>query len=698
MGKIEKLKIAAIKYWEDYNKVKTAEYVKKYCKEEAEKLIRQADMLLEQNFIFQDKWDMEPCNIPYKMTLDTWVESPNGDEEWVFMLNRHDFLPKLWYAWVLTGDGKYVDKLRWYLFDWIKKNPITEKGNDATRTIDTGIRCMNWTGLILPMYAEGFLEDEEVMRLLSSMGEQFLNLKKRYIPKYSLSNWGVLQTTAMCAAYIWYREFLPEGIETWAWEELAEQLELQILEDGAHWEQSAMYHVEVLNICTKLLVHMENAKTAEVKMPKEALEAVYESVQWDNDKEAGAHPGEGMIRKEAGWLNGAIRVLNRHVLYTADPRWKQLPQCDSDVTDVKDVMVRAAVMLRGSGIYRYAAGDFLDMDSVWLLGTLGIEKFEKIVPCLPLHYSWECKEAGNIFFRTKWAEDADFTWVKNSTLGSGHGHADQTHLNLTHRGKAFLVDSGRFTYREDDVRRMQMKNPQAHNVCVIDDKSGGYADTSWTMSSYGEVLKNYFQEKDEIHYVEMPFFELLGDGTSYVINRKVMVIDDGIWLSVQDIICQGKHQVKEYFHLDNKVKVSEEQGVWKLEQEGVILKVYSEKLLYKENGMISKKYNELIETSILIKANVMENRMTDCTLFVAENMEVKPADVYQVGKEAKVPKEFVTAWDIVVAGKRKWTLLIWNRETFRGGKMYLCHGVPVYGKAVALKWQDTDVKRIRMKT
>ena len=78
-------------------------------------------------------------------------------------------------------------------------------------------------------------------------------------------------------------------------------------------------------------------------------------------------------------------------------------------------------------------------------------------------------------------------------------------------------------------------------------------------------------------------------------------------------------------------------------------------------------------------------------------MEVKPADVYQVGKEAKVPKEFVTAWDIVAAGQRKWTLLIWNRETFRGGKMYLCHGVPVYGKAVALKWEDTGVKRIRLK-
>ena len=62
------------------------------------------------------------------------------------------------------------------------------------------------------------------------------------------------------------------------------------------------------------------------------------------------------------------------------------------------------------------------------------------------------------------------------------------------KGKPFLADSGRYTYREDDPLRMILKNPSAHNVCVIDGESGGEADTSWTMSSYGEVLKNYYKK------------------------------------------------------------------------------------------------------------------------------------------------------------------------------------------------------------
>ena len=696
---LDHLKTAAAKYMEIYNIEKVAEYVHEHCKEEEKELLRQADMLLDQTFIFQDKWDMEPCNIPYKMSMDTWVESPNGDEEWVFMLNRHDFLYKLWYAYLLTGKEDYTAKLRWYMFHWIEKNPITLEGTDATRTIDTGIRCMNWCGLILPMYAKGIMNDDEVMILLQSMGEQFKNLRSRYIDKYSLSNWGVLQTTAMCAAYAWYRDFLPADIEHWAWEELATQLDLQILEDGAHWEQSAMYHVEVLNTCVKLLVHLRNAATAGMILSDTAKCALHETESWDDAKEACAGPGEGLRRKEAGWLTSAVRVLSRHVLYTADPDWKQLPQCDSDVTDIKDVMVRATVLLSGSGIYRFASGESMDMDSLLLLGAEGIDCFHATKPYIPEYLSWNCADAGNIFFRTKWGDSADFTWVKNSTLGSGHGHADQTHLNITYQGKPFLVDSGRYTYREDEPLRMELKSPKAHNVCVIDGESGGEADTSWTMVSYGEVMKNYFRESGEIRYIEMPFYGVLKDSTPYVLIRKIVTADDGVWLSVQDITCKGEHVVKEYLHLDDQVHVKPDTAGCILENGPVVMKVHAgDGVLTMEDGVISKKYNELLKAPVLVKNTVMKERMTNCMLFTGDKVSAKRAEVYQVGKSVPVSEEVVTAWDISVSGEKKYTFIVWNRETYRGGKMYLCHDIPVYGKAVILRWENGQCERIRLKT
>ena len=126
-----------------YDSTRVAEYIHEHCFEEAKEVIRQADLLLKNTFIYTDRWDMEPCRVPYTVSLADWTISPNGDPEWVFMLNRHDFLHKLWQAYVITGKHDYVDKILSLIRDWIQKNPITLQGTDATRTIDTGIRCMN---------------------------------------------------------------------------------------------------------------------------------------------------------------------------------------------------------------------------------------------------------------------------------------------------------------------------------------------------------------------------------------------------------------------------------------------------------------------------------------------------------------------------------------------------------------------------
>ena len=697
MGKLVRLRVAAIKYWESYNKEKTVQYVKKYCKSEVIELLRQADMLVEQTFVFQDRWDMEPCNIPYKIDMNTWLESPNGDEEWVFMLNRHDFLLKLWYAYLLTDDEKYIAKLRWYMFDWIDKNPITEKGTDATRTIDTGIRCMNWSYLILPMYAVGVINDEEVVQLINSIGEQFVNLRKRYIGKYSLSNWGVLQTTAMCVAYTWYREFLPEEIEKWAWLELSNQMEMQILDDGAHWEQSAMYHVEVLNSISKVLQQIYVAEEIGVALSDDAIYAVRELQEWASNVEVGAGPGEGYNGYEEGWLVNAVRVLSRHVLYTVAPDRKQLAQCDSDVTDIDDVMVRSSILLNGAEVYRYASGDYMDMDSVWLFGTTGINKFEKILPVIPKQLVWNCNYGGNIFIRSSWEQDANFTWVKNSTLGSAHGHADQGHLSLYFKGKPFLVDSGRYTYREDNPLRMLLKNPSSHNVCVIDGQSGGNADTSWTYDSYGEVQKNYFESKKGVHFMELPSYGSLKNGTLYVIIRKVIMLDEGIWISVQNVLCNGKHEAVEYFHLDDEVKVERKENGVCLRHGKEELFMYSKEEVIEKKTNISKKYNELLEADVLEKRVEFVDQFVSDTVFADARYKVKTVDVYQYGKDEPVSNDIVRAWDVETEEGLQWTIIIWNRETYRGGKMYYCHEVPIYGKAIAIRWQGNDYQRIRIK-
>ena len=177
-----------------YEKERVCAHIAGNCREEAEKILAQADRLMAHTFSFEDRWDMEPCSEPFTLKEMIWDRSPNGDPEWIFMLNRHEYMNKLLIAGWLTGDKAYVEKLKWFLFHWIQANPILPEGTVTTRTIDTGIRCMSWQYLLLHLLGEGLIEEKEAGEILESMKEQFASLRKRYIGKYTLSNWGVLQT------------------------------------------------------------------------------------------------------------------------------------------------------------------------------------------------------------------------------------------------------------------------------------------------------------------------------------------------------------------------------------------------------------------------------------------------------------------------------------------------------------------------
>lgn len=679
---------------EQYDPQTTARYVKTFCGQEVNCLLEQADALLENRFTFCDRWDMEPCRTPYTVEPGQWTQSPNGDPEWVFMLNRQDYLPKLLQAAVLTGEKKYTRKLVALVMDWIASNPITGEGTSATRTIDTGIRCMNWCGLLPFLLADGALGEEETERMLHSLSAQFVNLRRRYQQRYTLSNWGVLQTTAICAGYAWLSDFLPQGLEDWAWAELRTQLRLQILEDGVHWEQSPLYHVEVLNACTNLLVQLRRARQAGHCLCAAALQALEER---PGGREVQAGPGEGLDFETRGWLERAVRVMSRHVLYTADPAFYQLPQCDSDVTEVRDVLARAAALLEDAAPLRWGAGDRLDMQSAFLLGAPGIAAFEARTAAAPLRRSWYCPRAGQLALRSAWSPEANFTAVKNSPLGSSHGHADQTHLTLYYQGIPFLVDSGRYTYREDDPLRVALKAPAAHNVCVIDGQSGGTPDGSWNYADYAETGPNFFAEQENVHYAELPFHGTLRDGTPYRVTRRLLVLDEGIWLSVQDVVCPGQHQVEEYFHLHPAVQVEPGDTNCLLKQGDARLKLWHAGNLTPQKSVFSPQYNAKQPSTVLVRTAVMQDRWTESTLFTPDSCTVCRANVYQAGNAQPLPAEVVSAWEIRAGNDRVWTLLVWNRENFRGAKVFTCQGQPIYGKVLALCAQGGKNRMIRLK-
>lgn len=662
-----------------YEKERVCAHIAGNCREEAEKILAQADRLMAHTFSFEDRWDMEPCSEPFTLKEMIWDRSPNGDPEWIFMLNRHEYMNKLLIAGWLTGDKAYVEKLKWFLFHWIQANPILPEGTVTTRTIDTGIRCMSWQYLLLHLLGEGLMEEREAAGILESMKEQFASLRKRYIGKYTLSNWGVLQTASICNGYLWFHEYLPsDGTEDWAWQELERQIGLQVLDDGAHWEQSMMYHMEVLLACMKLLASCRAW------------------VRIENRTE---------FWRDTDWLEKAVDRMSRYVLFASGPDHLQIAQCDSDVTDVRDVMVKAAV-LTGDGRYRYAGYDTADLDSAWMFGSAGVTGYSAMAGRKPESLSLAAADAGHIFFRSSWEEDSHFTYMKCGPLGSGHGHADLTHISLHYRGCPILVDSGRYSYVEEEPLRPFLKSAQAHNVCVIDGESHGRPRGSWGYDSFGQSFKNYYREQGPVHYGEMAYHGCLMSGAHYLVIRKVMAVDQGIWMIVNDIRCDGGHEVKEYYHLDSAVQgtpigtgTDGAGECWRLCSGGYdAMTVLGSRPFEAVPCVISKQYNQKEKSTCLVRKTGFTDRITDWTCLFGEGTEAEKTQVFQYGSSRPETEEQVTAMSFCLSPDESWDFLVWNQETWQGGKIHDCRGVPVYAKAAAIHTinGNTTLYRLRI--
>ena len=214
-----------------------------------------ANLLCSNIFIFKKPLDMEPCHIPYFMKDISWNKTKNADNEWMFMLNRHEYLIDLALAYVDSKDKKYVACWKRLVFDWIENNPFEKnKINTSWRTIDTGIRCASWIKSIILIHE--YFDDHELKIIFSSLQEQIMYLKDHYIEKYTLSNWGVLQISGILQVAMICEDLVSKETVDWAWEELKRQCELQFHLDDVHWEQSPLYHFEVLFAIYD--IHMES--------------------------------------------------------------------------------------------------------------------------------------------------------------------------------------------------------------------------------------------------------------------------------------------------------------------------------------------------------------------------------------------------------------------------------------------------------
>lgn len=496
-----------------------AQAVQEHCPALARAAIERADEICGHTFVFCDHWEMEQTNIPvtFEGAVD-WQTPPAGDMEWVYALNRHTIFLNLAKAWRYTGDDKYLNCFAELAEDWLIHVPHMPKTETtAWRALEAGIRPENWLRT-LELFGDAVPEALRG-RMYKSLRQHGEYLAKTYGAFHALSNWGAIQSHGLFLIGVLLER--PDW-QTLAMERLTENLHSAVLPDGIHWEQSPMYHCEVLHAAADTLLI---ARRIGIAVPPELERLTH-----------------AMATALAYWV-----MPNRHIL----------TQSDSDDIDAGDLLAQGSLLFGDPELAAAARGPVCE-ETLWDFGTAGLARLQAMAAERPACASAAFAASGNPVLRTGWDKTDTGLHMHTGALGGGHGHADLLHLDVWHGGEAVLIDPGRYTYVDGDLRR-KLKSPSAHNTLRLDGRDfTQYLDTwGWRDPAQPMPQKTCFTPQAD--FVSGGHLGYLAQGAA--VTRRVVLLRPDIIVGV-DTVCaadETPHTAEQLFHFGPGVLMQEGQ-------------------------------------------------------------------------------------------------------------------------------------------
>lgn len=601
----------------------------KRAKDEIEKKRKNIKRLEEKEFIFENNWDMERTNEPYKFMEEiNWNFYPKNDPEWTYMLNRHKFLEDIAQLYLIEGNKKYYILFKKILKSWLKqegekelntllgnyqknKNIIINKikkriplkiklrikrlfklnkeENKTWRTIDVALRIGSWLK-VLEAFEDELRNDKEFFNdILKSLHLQTKYLLLEYENQFRvIYNWGIIQNTSLYLAGIFFEDSNYIKIAS---ERLQKNLELQISKDGMQIEQSPMYHNEVLLVNLNLINIL---------------------------KKTGKNIPEWLIEKTKLMLYASFKLMK--------PNGNQPMLGDSDDTNLKDILTLGAIILEDSFIKNYAFKE-LDMNIIFFIGGNVIEKFESLISEEKLieNKDFQLIESGNFILRSGWKEKDNYLLFHNGFYGGKHSHSQRLHIELQNRGEDVLIDSGRYTYTEVNYRR-RLKEQISHNTLRINKKDVQFPVNSWDFKSFPILLNPYKYFSKNYEYIEQGYLENFIFSGMKSITRKILYIKPDIYVIIDQVIGKGKNLCEQYFHFDNKGVINLEPNKIVYETNKNITELYfldSNINLNLKDTMISKEYNKLEKTKKVITSYKKKNFISLITIIKLNSKKEK---------------------------------------------------------------------------
>ncbi|MEG2346184.1 MAG: alginate lyase family protein [Cetobacterium somerae] len=632
----------------------------KLFKENSKKIIETCDLLCKNTFIFNHKWDMEVCKIPYTFSEEIiWNKIPFEDPEWTFMLNRHKFWVYLAKAYALTSEEKYFDTFISQVNSWIDTVDVfKDEYFNCSRTIEIGIRCLNWIKAIKIFKNSScnlnFIEN----KMIESLLYQCELLIKTYDDFRTLSNWGVMQNCGLISLALNYQEqhsILSQYL-TIALERLEYQCKIQILPDGVHWEQSPMYHNEVLNCLLDIAFD-------------------FEKLNLDTPS----------------FILSSIRKLAYSNAYMKKPNHNQPMQGDSDETDLRDIITRSAYILKDQNL-KYFGYNFVDFESIWDIGDSNISKYEELSTKKPNFTSIALKESGNFYLRDSFEDNSNYLWFRCGALGSGHGHGEHLHFDLVSNGEDFISDPGRFTYVEGNKDREFLKSCFAHNTTIVDNLPFSKFNGAWGIVESALTLNTHHSFNTTFDFVEGGHLGYVSLESPVVTNRKILYLKNDLWIIIDEFLTEGAHEYSQIFNFypDKKPTVDGLKAFIKGENSNLFMYWIDKNLnLNLKNSIFSTEYNKINSNFQLVSSIKSNKSKTLFTVISSKELSIQEASVLR-GDGSFVPSYEAQAIEITLTPNNK--IIVFNSmiDINNQKKSYLIDNILLYGKTGFIKkYNDT---------
>ena len=491
-----------------------------------------------------------------------------GDSKVTWELSRHQFLPTLAKAWLLTGDERLVRKLEQLYYDWQRKNPYPLGINWAS-SLEVAFRSLAWVWVwqLLSGCASAAKLRLDILQALAFNAWYI----RRYLSTYFSPNTH-LQGEAVALYFI--GTLLPSlpAAKDWretSWKVLLEHTLAKVLEDGAYFEQSTYYHVYALDFFLHARILAE--------------------------RNGDPFPGDydGVLRKMLGHLA---------CLCQAGPPPRFGDDDGGRVFDGRRNLGQhlADPLATGTALYRCAdfkqPGVEVTEEMLWLLGEEGLEAFSgcpasaggksarfdhaglyvahggKGPSASPAPDGTQGKAGPVSTTGSAWAGSRSQLVFDAGPLGGGsggHGHADALSLVLNLDGKPLLIDPGACNYVGPGSDREDFRVTQADNTVTVDGLPQTNPKTAFSWFQWPKVIV------EAVTFTpEFAFIAAAHDGytrlQSPVTHRRTLFAPyQGFWFVLDELASDGPHDYALRWHLAPGADARQEaEGGWGVGLEG----------------------------------------------------------------------------------------------------------------------------------